>query len=104
MLSQLLSNNPTFEETLAEKVLNDYLRIHRGAVDALCKMGCDYDDVVQELRIHLWRQWCRYNRYGTQSLQQWLSWRMRHKVKSMLRNERKRRRIRTCPLHIQDPD
>lgn len=102
MLKHLLRNNPPFSDSLGEQVLREYMRIHRGAVDALCQMGCDREDVEQELRIHLWMQWKRYQP-GSITLQQWLSWRMRHKVRSMLRNEQKRSRIRTCPLDIEDP-
>lgn len=103
MIAHKLKDNPPYDPVLAEQVLSEYLRIHRGAVASLVGLGCDPADVEQELRIHLWRQWTRY-RVGGVSLQQWLSWRMRHKIRSMIRSELRRNRIRLCALDFEITD
>lgn len=103
MIAQWLRDNPSYDPVLAERVLTEYLRIHRGAITSLLSLGCEMGDLEQELRIHLWRQWTRY-RLGSVSLQQWLSWRMRHKIRSMIRSELRRNRIRVCPLDVEVTD
>lgn len=104
MIAHSLKDNPPYDAHLAEQVLSEYLRIHRGAISSLIALGCDPADVEQELRIHLWMQWVRYRAGGGVSLQQWLSWRMRHKLRSMIRSELRRNRIRLCPLDVEITD
>ncbi|GIV18720.1 MAG: hypothetical protein KatS3mg023_0471 [Armatimonadota bacterium] len=91
-LKTLLEGNPAYSDRIAEQVLAQYLRIHTGYVNYLVlKLGIPPEDVEQELRIALWRQWTRYNPDSKVSLQQWLSWRIRHHFKSIMRTYLHRR-------------
>lgn len=85
-LKALLQDNPTYSDTLAEQVLPHYLRVHNGYVRFLVwKLGMSPEDVEQETRIALWHHWTRYQQGSNVSLQQWLSWRIRHHFKSLVR-------------------
>ncbi len=99
-LNALLQGNPVYSDALAEQVLQQYLRVHKGYIRYLVETLCvPPEDVVQDLRITLWRQWTRYQQNSNISLKQWLSWRIRHHFKSTIRKELRRiSRIPTVSL------
>lgn len=85
MLEELLQGDPDYEERLAEQVLAEYLRIHQSRIDGLIRCGIDYDDVVQELRIALWRAWVRFDQKKGFELRRWLSYKMDYALRGMHR-------------------
>lgn len=90
-VATLLRGNPAYSDALAEQVLQHYLRIHLGYVKFLVyELNIPYEDVEQEIRIALWRQWTRYQHNSRVTLQQWLSWRIRHAFKSLVRKHLQR--------------
>ncbi len=82
-LRSLLMGAPPYDEHLAEQVLTHYLRIFRRRVDELLARGCELEDVVQEMRITLWREWMRYDPERGYPLQTWLSYKLDYTLREL---------------------
>ncbi len=96
MLSAIL-HNQSYNESDAEQVLSEYMRIYAPRVARLERMGMERGDVEQELRIALWRAWTRWD--GRLSLRRWLSWKLSHKLRDLERALHKKHRY-CYPLHF----
>ncbi len=90
MLSKLLASNPAYSDALAEQVLEQYVKIHRNRISRLESYGIELDDILQEMRITLWRQWNRWKPGGKINLQCWLSYRMRDALRTLEQTHFKR--------------
>lgn len=82
-LDTLLQDNPAYEDALAEKVLEHYLRVRHPQVARLNSMGMDMGDIEQELRIALWKAWSAWT--GQIVLRRWLSWKMDYCLRDLER-------------------
>jgi DNA-directed RNA polymerase specialized sigma24 family protein len=80
-----------YDEKLAEEILQQYTNVYSPIINRLCGLGVDRDDLIQELRIALWRAWSRWD--GRISLRRWISWKLRwllreHERKAIARARR----------------
>ena len=96
MIEDLLRDGPAYDSGLAERVLQEYLRIYAPTVSRLCGMGADRADVEQELRIALWQAWVRWD--GRVSLRRWLSWKTRYCLREYERSLCKGSRVRVVRM------
>lgn len=87
-----------YDEELAEEILQQYLNVYSPVIARLCALGEDRDDLIQELRIALWKAWTRWD--GRISLRRWVSWKLRWLLREQERKASTRaRRLRTIPLN-----
>jgi len=87
-----------YDERLAEEILQQYINVYSPVINRLCALGADRDDLIQELRIALWKAWVRWD--GRISLRRWISWKLRWLLREQERKAISRaRRIRTIPLN-----
>ena len=86
-----------YDERLAEEILQQYLNVYAPIINRLCALGEDRDDLIQELRIALWRAWSKWD--GRISLRRWISWKLRWLLREQERKVSTRaRRIRIVRL------
>ena len=86
-----------YDERLAEEILQQYLNVYAPVINRLCALGEDRDDLIQELRIALWRAWSKWD--GRISLRRWASWKLRWYLREAERKAITRaRRIRIVRL------
>jgi DNA-directed RNA polymerase specialized sigma24 family protein len=64
-----------YDEKLAEEILQQYINVYSPVINRLCALGEDRDDLIQELRIALWKAWTRWD--GRIGLRRWVSWKLR---------------------------
>lgn len=89
-LDALLRDNPAYDDALAERVLEHYLRFKHASIARLQSMGMDGEDVEQELRIALWKAWKAWT--GQIALRRWLSWKLDYRLRDL---------ERTCAKQLQ---
>ncbi len=82
-LSELLRDNPGYDEGLAERVLDEYTRIFERRIRELVLSGYEREDVVQEMRIALWRAWSRYDAGRKYPLRTWLTYKLDYALRSL---------------------
>jgi RNA polymerase sigma factor (sigma-70 family) len=86
-----------YDERLAEEILQQYINVYSPVINRLCGLGVDRDDLIQELRIALWKAWTKWD--GRISLRRWISWKLRWYLREAERKVSTRaRRLRTIPL------
>jgi len=86
-----------YDEKLAEEILQQYINIYAPIINRICAIGADRDDLIQELRIALWKAWVRWD--GRISLRRWISWKLRWWLREAERKTIARaRRIRVVRL------
>jgi DNA-directed RNA polymerase sigma subunit (sigma70/sigma32) len=86
-----------YDERLAEEILQQYINVYAPIINRICSIGVDRDDLIQELRIALWKAWVRWD--GRIGLRRWISWKLRWLLREIERKAITRaRRVRAVRL------